>query len=381
VGFEVQENDRKSFPDRLDWTLTNWDLIERTAKLESDHWLEAKKPFSFYAACVELHAARTQGPDYRTHLPITFDGTCSGLQHLCAMTRDEKGGALVNLRASAIGDGPQDIYEDVAKKVAQLVECDEELRGIAIDRDLVKRPVMTYAYSVTPRGMAAQIKEKLEDGDLVEAIEEELADRGKNLEWRTLLRLAGYVFDAVEVTVPKAAEVREFLRRCAQARAKLEEPLQWTTPTGLPWANRYYRPKTQIISSTLRGRRLRLTIADEFVPGIRNQKAANGVAPNVVHALDAAHLLRTVNACVAADIKDILTIHDCFGCLTPQAEKFNAIMRQEFVRMYEEHDPLTEIRERALCDLGPLAPKLLRPVPERGSLNLSEFLESSYAFC
>jgi DNA-directed RNA polymerase len=111
-----------------------------------------------------------------------------------------------------------------------------------------------------------------------------------------------------------------------------------------------------------------------------SRDAADGAVPNVVHALDATHLLRTVNACVAEGIKDIVTVHDCFGCLAPQAEQFNSIIRREFVRMYEEHDPLTEIRERALCSLNALAPRLLPPVPERGSLDLREFSKSLYGF-
>jgi len=366
VGFQVQEDDRKNFPGRLNWTLTNWDLIERTAKLETDRWLEAEKPFAFFAACLEVYTARTTEPEFITRLPITFDGTCSGLQHLCAMTRDELGGTLVNLRASGIGDAPQDIYAVVAEKVAGRVRADEELRGIKIDRKLVKRPVMTYFYGATQHGMTKQIQE---------------AVGTPNPGWRVLWRIAEYVIDAIRDAVPRAEEAQAFLQSCAEVMARAQRSNQWTTPTGFPWSNRYHKPKTKRVELILRGIRVQRTIADGHTPSIVRREAVNGVAPNVVHALDAAHLLRTVNACRAAGIDDILAIHDCYACLTPKAEQFNAIMREEFVRMYREHDPLNEIREWALCSLGPLAPGLFPQVPERGPLDLSEFLKSHYAFC
>ena len=54
------------------------------------------EPIQFVAACVELVQA-WDNPKFVTRLPLTFDASCSGLQHLCAMTRDEEGGRYVNL--------------------------------------------------------------------------------------------------------------------------------------------------------------------------------------------------------------------------------------------------------------------------------------------
>ena len=69
------------------------------------------------------------------------------------------------------------------------------------------------------------------------------------------------------------------------------------------------------------------------------------------HACDAAHLMLTVNAAVAEGITSIATVHDSFGCLPSQAERFRRIIREQFVRMYEEHDVLAEVLERAWTGL------------------------------
>src|SRR5262249_41366355 len=67
----------RSIIDRAD--IGTWPMLIHDAK---------KQGYQFLAACVELEKALTVGPEnFETRLPISFDGSCSGLQHLCAMTR------------------------------------------------------------------------------------------------------------------------------------------------------------------------------------------------------------------------------------------------------------------------------------------------------
>lgn len=56
---------------------------------------------------------------------------------------------------------------------------------------------------------------------------------------------------------------------------------------------------------------------------------------------DATHLMLTVNAALAEGITSIATVHDSFGCPASQAERFRHIIREQFVRMYEENDAST----------------------------------------
>jgi DNA-directed RNA polymerase len=81
-----------------------------------------------------------------------------------------------------------------------------------------------------------------------------------------------------------------------------------------------------------------LQYGDGHEPEIRKDKAANGIAPNFVHACDATHLLMVANACAAEGIP-LATVHDSFGCLSPHAGRFRKLIRREFVRLYAEHDP------------------------------------------
>src|SRR5213593_2879611 len=86
-------------------------------------WHEADKPWMFLAACQEWKGYRQQGPDYRSYLPVSMDGTCNGYQHLSAMGMDAIGGSATNL---VPGDQPEDMYQEVADHVIIHIMLDAE---------------------------------------------------------------------------------------------------------------------------------------------------------------------------------------------------------------------------------------------------------------
>jgi hypothetical protein len=121
------------FAQRVAWTNANSELLLKIGKavLEGDDpatldWALPKgECIQFIAACVELVQA-WDNPEYETRLPLTFDASCSGLQHLCAMTRDEEGARYVNLIPSEETDDfnvayqvADDFYRRVAYRVWQ----------------------------------------------------------------------------------------------------------------------------------------------------------------------------------------------------------------------------------------------------------------------
>jgi hypothetical protein len=109
-----------TWDDRIAWVRDNRRLIEAIsadARGTFNDWVKAGDPFQFVAACLELAAAWAD-PNFETHLPIGFDGSCSGIQHLSLLVRDEQAGKLVNL---VVTDRPNDIYAVVAAYVQDSV--------------------------------------------------------------------------------------------------------------------------------------------------------------------------------------------------------------------------------------------------------------------
>jgi DNA-directed RNA polymerase len=86
------------------------------------------------------------------------------------------------------------------------------------------------------------------------------------------------------------------------------------------------------------------------------------------------------NAAKLEGISSIATVHDSFGCLAPQATRFNAIIREQFALMYQDNDVLTQILERAFADLTLVNRNRLPTRPIDGPLNLKDILHAEFAF-
>jgi DNA-directed RNA polymerase len=389
--------DKAKLPDRRQWCDENRDLIERTARLESDDWLKRKKPFAFLAACIELVAARDGGPAYETRLPVSFDGNCNGLMHFCALTRQDPLGMMTECATS---EAVVDPYEEVADQWRPVFDDNWPSLHITVDRGLVKSPTQTFFYGVSKLGMARQLREVLEErGDTLPADPKQAGT--------CLYKMGEEVRAVIEDLIPGAKQTMDFLWGWADVLAKRGKILQGTSPTGVPWANRYHKYKTKRVRSLLGGTSVRPKIVDGYEAGIRVKKSRDAASANFVHSLDASHLALTVNAGRHANMADILAIHDSYSCLAPRAKQLNSIVREQFVAMYEQHDPLTEIRESALQTLrietpapsqmaealAPLAAKGKRvakavatqlpdlpKVPTRGDLDLNKFTKNVYSF-
>jgi DNA-directed RNA polymerase len=117
--------------DRIEWTdryLEKLCDIGRAVIRRDDPatipWALPKKPYQFLVACVELAQAIDEGPEFKTRLPLIFDGSCSGLQHLCAMTRAAEG-LYVNLTDAF---EPHDFYSvDMVPGATEVRDFLEEL--------------------------------------------------------------------------------------------------------------------------------------------------------------------------------------------------------------------------------------------------------------
>ena len=200
---------KKPWAARVQWVLDNRDLVERIAAdpvKTVDEWRGADARFSFVAACMEL-AASWRDPNFKTRLPVNYDATASGIQHLCLLMRDEVTAAKVNLVQDSrpvkrIVDGrvlhdvvhvePQDVYGEIRDSVVKAIEAQRDdqthfrrkrkggseikprakFAGFWLDsgllnggdgRKLCKRPAMTFCYSATTPGMTEQLLDAWKD--------------------------------------------------------------------------------------------------------------------------------------------------------------------------------------------------------------------------
>ena len=389
---DFEKVSKKSFDERVRWVDENSDLLMRVGlgPERNLEWTEADKPFMFVAAARALNDAYY---GFSVNLPVSFDGTCSGLQHLAAMTRCEATAPLVNLRPSY---SPSDVYGTVADEALIRVYSDTEdqedlekakIAKVCLDngitRGLVKRNVMTYSYSSKRFGMQQQL---IEDtmvplAEKVLAGELEYHPYGEDNGRKAAKYLSGVTYAAIESVVSRPADAMKYLQTIAKALAHEGKPVVWTTPLGLPVVMRYPNTQYRVVNLWLHDRGLRLPVNPSLTTeasGIDKGKSAQVVAPSFVHSMDACHLMGTVLGAKDAGITSVALVHDSFGCHPNRAGEFRSIIRSWF-HWVHNHDILGSILLDSRAQMQSNYHRLPKAL-DRGSYDLKEVLDAEYAF-
>jgi DNA-directed RNA polymerase len=101
-----------------------------------------------------------------------------------------------------------------------------------------------------------------------------------------------------------------------------------------------------------------------------------GASPNFVHSMDACHLMLTLNLAQDRGLTHFSCIHDDFGTHAADTDQFHQIIRESFVWLYGENDPLIDFKifneDYSGIDLP--------DPPPQGGLNLDQVLDSKYFF-
>jgi DNA-directed RNA polymerase len=375
--------DKVPFEERVDWVMANSEAICDSAENPLDgsrFWTTADSPYCALAACIEWAGYCREGEAFVSRVPVALDGSNSGLQHFSAMLRDPVGARAVNLMPS---ERPQDIYKEVAAAAQATVNASPlaeavPWKGDKVTRKIAKQPCMTYCYSATRFGMQGMVLKALRD------IDSDLAQQGKpphlggEDNYQAAMYQSHVLWGAISDVVSAAAQAMEWLREAAKVAGELGLPIWWTTPVGLPVLQGYRTVNAQRVLTHYQGRALKLVMA---VDGehIDKRAQANGIAPNFVHSLDAAHLMSTVNACADQGIVSMAVIHDSFGCHAAFAGDLSRILRETFVEQYTPNR-LEMFRDELAAQLPPELAAKLPPLPEVGTFDLNQVLDSHYVF-
>lgn len=375
--------DKVSFADRVDWVGDHAAQIIDSALNPLDgarFWATADAPWSALAAAIEYVGYLEEGPSFISHLPIPLDGSNSGLQHFSALLRDPEGAAAVNLVPS---DTPQDVYSSVSRKAQAVVDADEDPASIPwkngkVTRPITKRPTMTYVYSATRFGMQDMVLQTLTEIDAANALRGEPPHLGGADNYEAARYLSHVLYAAIGDVVSAAQGAMSWLREVAKVASDAGQPLQWTAPDGLLVRQSYRNVYGKRLQVHWQGRRLMVTLA--FTGSTLDTRGqANGVAPNFVHSLDAAHLRAVARAAKREGIDSLAVIHDSFGTHVADTDKLVRLLRETFVEQYTG-DILMEFYEEVRAQLPPAWADEVPLPPEKGELDLNTVRHSAYLF-
>ena len=426
--------DKFSLNDRIEWFNQNIDLIMDTAEQGILH--DCEKPVVFLACCFEweqIEIAEDRGEIPMTSIPVAIDGTCNGYQHSAALSKDEKTGSLVALQDSAI---PNDLYVKVAQRLVQISPeffKDRDMSYAEIRKLISKRATMTRAYSAGAEKIADSMykdcaKEGADDKynitlfdcdklavDIIKAIEEECPGSQKVMKF--LQDLASWVLGETEnqdkegnrVTAYRMKKYREAVKDANkayrddstednlialnEAQIKVREvqsvlvngygakDVRWISPSGFPviYAPKLTREESCLV--TIKGVEGgqkkapgRINLVGKIYSDAPNKKKVSaGIAPNMIHSLDAAHMSIVIDAFE----EDFGCVHDSFSCHASDVARLKKITQESFVHMYDQENPLEYIK-RTLT--GSFDIECNIETPELGTLDVTEVLESKYFF-
>lgn len=365
-------NDKGTPKERIQWVDDNHELFIAVATdpVSNRQWTEADCPFQFLAWCMEYEEWRRNPHQFITRLPLGQDGSCNGLQHFSAMLRDQAGGVATNLVYS---ERKQDIYSLVAARTAELVaQAPDDDSAIAqrwkkhtLSRSLVKRSVMTLPYGSTRFSCSEFIlKEYLKTGQAPEFTTDEY-NRAAN--W-----LSYKVWKAIADVVVKAPEAMEWLQNASDELILAgHERITWVAPSGFVVRQIYNKVESTQINTRLLGNvRIRLKVGSVGAEADKRGHR-NGVAPNFVHSCDAAHMSLLINAAEDAGLGHLAFIHDDYGALASDVAKLHELIRETFIKMYTDHNPLQEFADQH---------GIQAELPELGSLDINCVRDSIYFF-
>jgi DNA-directed RNA polymerase len=369
--------DKVSFADRVQWTYDHAAQIIDSAVDPLDggrFWATADSPWMALAAIFDFAGYLQQGESYVSHLPVPLDGSNSGLQHFSALLRDPDGAAAVNLVPAP---APNDVYAEVAARASRVVAESSDPRAHVwlekVTRKIAKRPTMTYVYSATRYGVQDMILQTLKELD---AEGEPYLGGADNYEAANYLSYI--MFDAIADVVSAATRAMDWLRSVSRVASNAGVPLTWTAPDGFVIHQAYRLPAGQRVEVHWRGAKLSLTLMGDSAD-LSTRSQANGIAPNYIHSLDAAHLRALARAAKREGVDYLAVVHDSFATHAARTDDLARLLRETFVEQYKP-DLLARFRDEIAAKLPPVWADALPSPPTAGDLDLEDVRYAPYLF-
>ena len=382
-GANVWGNDKITLEQRADWSMdtTNMQMFRRIVQdpIVNREWEEADSPFQFLAWCKEWVEFQDTGYGYVSHLPVSIDGSCNGLQLYSLMLRDETAGKLVNVVPS---DTPQDIYQLVADSVIEKLKQDK-LEGkpyahawleYGIKRSTTKRSIMTICYGSTRYSCTDFVVEDLT----------KRKDKGEDHPFKTdvfkpAIYLAGVIWNSIGDNLTSARMGMDYLQKIAKVVSKEQLPIHWITPVGFPVYQSYPEMKSKIVKTMLLGEVIKPRVNYE-TDKTDKLRMSNGVAPNFVHSLDSAAMMRTVNIAYENGIRNFCNVHDSFGTTAADVEMLSSALKEAFIQTFTETDVLKEFKEDVKAQLPVELHEELPEELDKGNLDIEKLRECDFFF-
>lgn len=176
--------------------------------------------------------------------PILFDASCSGIQHISALTLDKNLAKNTNVYSDDINPEnklPEDFYtfalNIIREKLAN--SKNELLRNISLNRKIIKTSVMTIPYNISMTGVGEQIEEHFiknrELKQYVYIVPETATINGQKCYFysKDFGELTKVIYEVLTKDIPSLKNLTNYFKEIITVLNKLNLPVTGTTPAGV----------------------------------------------------------------------------------------------------------------------------------------------------
>ena len=366
---------------RIKWFDTNineiLDLLVNNIEIFNNKYLiNAKEPAQFISCLFEYSNYKNKKiTEIRT--PILFDATCSGIQHLSALTTDLDISKLVNL-IEVSKDEPSDFYEFCIKNILVNIEnlpeedyiFKNKLLKLNLNRKMLKQSIMTVPYNVTMIGIADKIAENFEkkfilidqaqklESDKIITFSSRLPQNksGKGIyifkastqikkekylsediifTQRELNKLGNIIKSTVLSLIPPFVNLKDYFDKIIDILKIIKLPIYWETPSNMTIsANIMNMAQKKVRSKLIKGSKPITILLPTSDLNYRSIKT--GLMPNFIHSLDASNIHLLIKLILLLNINNInlYTIHDCFATDYKNMAILEILIKKSFSDLY-----------------------------------------------
>lgn len=303
-------------------------------------------------------------------MPIQFDASCNGFQHLTLLIDDVALSKELNLSKSNPNDIPSDFYTYVSLKIKDFFQTkltenrlgfsdlsleDKEsfktLANLDIHRSLIKKAVMTIPYNASPSSITEYIKESFnKEIRIITNVGNKTKESYyihkdnpniifKDIDFKNLRKALNVV---IFLDYPKLTALSLYLKNIAKVANILNIPVPWILPSGLEIKQQYYAKETiRVKPYTYNKNTFNFTILNKKEFNTNKQKIA--LMPNLVHSLDAASLcLVIINYFKYSNNNQFYAIHDCFAVPCNKVNILFETLKSAYCIIYSKNKYLLE---------------------------------------
>lgn len=216
------------------------------------------------------------------------------------------------------------------------------------------------------------------------------------LTYSDLMQISKIINDNIFIVFPSLKGIYDYFIEIVRIVSDFNLPIWWITPCGLKITQHYLKVKENKTQFNVFNQAKKLVIREK-TDELSKARQIQGIIPNVIHSLDASHLIKVISSSKKEDYYPIIAIHDCFGTHPNKMQKLETNVKLEFISLYSQQNYLKSFHKNVINNFRTNNFKVkyankhyyvfsefknewiqLPNIPKLGNLDLNQIKESKY---